>query len=87
MHIPLSFAGDATLAEALVATVLLFVFAPAMRHLMGRTDLATGGSPAWDHPHHARMVPTTRGFVHVVTAGDGPDLVLLPGTNFAAARR
>ena len=44
VHIPLSFVGDATTTEALVATALLFVFAPAMRYLMGRTDLATGGS-------------------------------------------
>ncbi len=40
---------------------------------------------AWDHPHHARVVPTTLGSVHVVTAGNGSDVVLLPGTNFAAA--
>ena len=39
----------------------------------------------WNSPHHARLVPTTVGDVHVVTAGNGPDLVLLPGTNFAAA--
>jgi uncharacterized protein len=44
VHIPLSFVGDATINEALGATALLFVFAPAMRYLMGRTDLATGGS-------------------------------------------
>ncbi len=44
VHIPLSFVGDVTMTEALVATALLFLFAPAMRYLMGRTDLATGGS-------------------------------------------
>lgn len=44
VHLPLSFVGDATMTEALVATALLLVFAPAMRYLMGRIDLATGGS-------------------------------------------
>lgn len=44
-----------------------------------------GRLTAWDHQHHAQVVPTTLGPVHVVTAGNGPDLVLLPGTNFAAA--
>lgn len=39
----------------------------------------------WDHPHRTRMVPSMLGPTHVVTAGNGPDLVLLPGTNFAAA--
>ena len=40
---------------------------------------------AWDHPHDARLVPSALGPIHVVTAGTGPGLVLLPGTNFAAA--
>ena len=40
---------------------------------------------AWDHPHRAQAVPTAHGPIHVVTAGEGPELVLLPGTNFAAA--
>lgn len=39
----------------------------------------------WNPPHHARLVPTTVGHVHVVIAGNGPDLVLLPATNFAGA--
>jgi pimeloyl-ACP methyl ester carboxylesterase len=39
----------------------------------------------WDHPHRAQVVPTVFGPTHVVTAGNGPQLVLLPGTNFAAA--
>lgn len=39
----------------------------------------------WDRPHRARTVPSTLGPTHVVTTGDGPDLVLLAGTNFAAA--
>jgi len=44
VHIPLSFIGDVTTGEALVATALLFIFAPAMRYLMGRLDIASGGS-------------------------------------------
>ena len=44
VHIPLSFVGDVTTSEALVATALLFVFAPAMRYLMGRLDITNGGS-------------------------------------------
>ena len=39
----------------------------------------------WDQPHEARIVNTALGSTHVVTAGAGPDLVLLPGTNFTAA--
>lgn len=40
---------------------------------------------AWEFPHQARTIPSILGSTHVVTAGHGPDLVLLPGTNFAAA--
>ena len=40
---------------------------------------------AWDHPHRSTTVPTPIGTTHVVTTGSGPDLVLVPGTNFAAA--
>jgi uncharacterized protein len=44
VHLPLSFVGDPTPSEALVATVVLFLFAPAMRLLMGRMDATSGGS-------------------------------------------
>ena len=44
IHLPLSFVGDVTMAEALGASALVFVFAPAMRYVMGRIDSTTGGS-------------------------------------------
>lgn len=44
IHLPLSFVGDVTMVEALGATALVFLFAPAMRLVMGRIDIATGGS-------------------------------------------
>lgn len=44
VHLPLSFVGDVTLTEALVASTFLIVVAPVMRYVMGRTDHATGGS-------------------------------------------
>jgi pimeloyl-ACP methyl ester carboxylesterase len=40
---------------------------------------------AWDTSHETRVVDTELGATHVVTAGDGPPLMLVPGTNFAAA--
>lgn len=40
---------------------------------------------AWERDHDTRVVETELGATHVVTAGDGPPLVLIPGTNFAAA--
>ena len=40
---------------------------------------------AWGHPHETREVSTVLGVTHVVTAGEGPDLAMVPGTNFAAA--
>lgn len=40
---------------------------------------------AWDREHDTRLVETELGVTHVVTVGDGPPLVLIPGTNFAAA--
>jgi uncharacterized protein len=44
IHLPLSFVGDVTTSEALVASAFLIVVAPVMRFVMGRTDHATGGS-------------------------------------------
>lgn len=44
VHIPLSFIGDVTTGEALVALGIVFIFAPAMRYLMGRLDISSGGS-------------------------------------------
>lgn len=44
VHLPLSFVGDVTTSEALVASAFLIVSAPVMRYVMGRTDHATGGS-------------------------------------------
>lgn len=40
---------------------------------------------AWQRPHTTSLVETELGATHVLTAGDGPPLVLIPGTNFAAA--
>lgn len=40
---------------------------------------------SWPRAHETRLVDTELGATHVVTAGDGPPLVLIPGTNFAAA--
>lgn len=40
---------------------------------------------AWGHPHTMRTLPTSLGSTHVVTSGSGPPVVLLAGTNFAAA--
>lgn len=44
VHVPLSFAGDATVEEGIGATILVLLVAPVMRYLMGRTDTASGGS-------------------------------------------
>jgi uncharacterized protein len=44
LHVPLSFIGDVVLSEALLSTAVLFVAAPFLRYLIGRTDQATGGS-------------------------------------------
>jgi membrane protease YdiL (CAAX protease family) len=44
IHFPLSFAGGASMREALIGTLLLVVMAPPFRYLLGRTDYATGGS-------------------------------------------
>jgi uncharacterized protein len=44
VHLPLSFVGDVTTSEALVASAFLVAVAPVMRYVMGRTDHATGGS-------------------------------------------
>jgi uncharacterized protein len=44
IHLPLGFVGGATLNEALIASILVLVMAPAFRYLLGRTDHATGGS-------------------------------------------
>jgi uncharacterized protein len=44
VHLPLSFVGDVTLSEALIASAFLLVLAPFMRYVMGRTDHTTGGS-------------------------------------------
>jgi uncharacterized protein len=44
VHLPLSFVGDVTTSEALIASAFLIVSAPVMRYVMGRTDHATGGS-------------------------------------------
>jgi pimeloyl-ACP methyl ester carboxylesterase len=40
---------------------------------------------AWDQPHRTATISSPIGATHVVTSGNGPDLVLIPGTNFAAA--
>jgi membrane protease YdiL (CAAX protease family) len=44
IHFPLSFAGGASMREALIGTLLLVGMAPPFRYLLGRTDYATGGS-------------------------------------------
>ena len=44
LHVPLSFADDAPMNEALVATLVLFVLAPPFRYLLGWTDRITGES-------------------------------------------
>jgi uncharacterized protein len=44
LHVPLSFIGDVALPEALLSTAVLFVAAPFLRYLFGRTDQTTGGS-------------------------------------------
>lgn len=44
IHLPLSFVGDVTMVEALGASALVFLFAPAMRYVMGHIDITTGGS-------------------------------------------
>lgn len=44
LHLPLSFVGDVTWSQALVASAFLIGAAPVMRYVMGRTDQATGGS-------------------------------------------
>jgi uncharacterized protein len=44
LHLPLSFVGEVTLSQAIVATAFLIGVAPVMRYVMGRTDQATGGS-------------------------------------------
>jgi pimeloyl-ACP methyl ester carboxylesterase len=40
---------------------------------------------SWDRPHRTTTIETELGATHVVTAGVGPPLILIPGTNFAAA--
>lgn len=40
---------------------------------------------SWPRAHESRLVDTELGATHIVTAGDGPPVVLVPGTNFAAA--
>lgn len=40
---------------------------------------------SWPRPHGTVLVDTPLGATHVVTAGEGPPLLLVPGTNFAAA--
>jgi pimeloyl-ACP methyl ester carboxylesterase len=40
---------------------------------------------AWGRAHDTRVVQTELGATHVVSVGTGPPLVLVPGTNFAAA--
>lgn len=44
VHIPLQLRGTSGMREALVNVGVLFLMAPAARYLVGRTDLATGGS-------------------------------------------
>ena len=44
VHIPLQVRGTSTMREALFNVGVLFVIAPAMRYLLGRTDYVTGGS-------------------------------------------
>lgn len=44
LHLPLSFVGDVTWSQALVASAFLVGAAPFMRYVMGRADQATGGS-------------------------------------------
>lgn len=44
LHVPLNFAGGATMREAMLATLLLFVMAPPFRYLLGWTDRITGES-------------------------------------------
>ena len=39
----------------------------------------------WELDHTRRLLDSSLGPTHVLTVGEGPPLVLLPGTNFAAA--
>lgn len=44
VHIPLQVRGTSSLRETLINVGWLFLIAPALRYLLGRTDCATGGS-------------------------------------------
>ncbi|QRK12553.1 alpha/beta hydrolase [Archangium violaceum] len=44
-----------------------------------------GRLDAWDVPHEREVLNTSLGSTHVVRAGSGEPVVLLPGTNFATA--
>lgn len=44
VHIPLQVRGTSSLRETFINVGWLFLIAPAMRYLLGRTDVATGGS-------------------------------------------
>lgn len=44
LHIPLAFGGVDSPREGLIGLALVLVLAPALRYLVGRTDVASGGS-------------------------------------------
>jgi pimeloyl-ACP methyl ester carboxylesterase len=48
-------------------------------------DWCTTRLSSWHREHHTTVVDTELGATHVVTAGAGEPLLLVPGTNFAAA--
>jgi len=49
------------------------------------TAWASDRLDAWPVPHSTDVIETSLGPTHVVAAGDGPPVLVVPGTNFCAA--